>query len=69
MQSLFLCSILCFVFITCFFSFFVFVLFLKNRIFRFDILSFDLFVFSSIVVRFESGLQKNILSSFNLVLV
>ena len=33
------------------------------------VLSFEFFVFYSIVVRLESGLQKNNLSSFNLVLI
>ena len=52
----------------CLFSFFLFWLcpFLKNRIFGL-VLTFDFFVFCSVVVRLESGLQKKNLSSFNLV--
>ena len=60
-------SLFCFYYL--FFLFFLFLSFFSKIEYLGLILSFDLFVFSSIVVRFESGLQKNILSSFNLVLV
>ena len=43
--------------------------FLKNRIFWFGFVFRIHFVFYSIVVGLEIGLQKNDLSSFNLVLV
>ena len=57
-QSPFLCSTFCFVFITCF-SLFYFgcVLFSKIEPFGF-VLSFDFFTFYSVVVRLESGLQR-----------
>ena len=69
MQSLFLCSTLFFRFHNLFFSFcFGCVLFSKIESFGL-ILSLDIFVFYSIVVRLEGGLQKNNLSNFYLVSV
>ena len=67
-QSLFLCSTFCFIFITCF-SLFCFrcVLFSKKKSFGM-VLSFEFFVCYLIVVKLVSGFQKNSLSSFNLVL-
>ena len=50
------------------FSLFCFDCFLFSKFESFDlVLTFDFFVFYSIVVRLESDLQKNNLSSFNLV--
>ena len=69
MQSLFLCSTFSFVLFTCFSPFcFGLVFFSKKGSFGLD-LSFEFFVFYLIVVKLESGLQKNNLSSFNLVLI
>ena len=50
------------------FSLFCFDCVLFSKFESFDlVLTFDFFVFYSIVVRLESDLQKNNLSSFNLV--
>ena len=68
-QSLFICSTFCFIFNTCF-SLFCFgcVFFSKMESFGLG-LSFDIFVFNLVSVKFKNGFQKNILSSFNLVLI
>ena len=69
MQSLFLSSTFCLVSLTVF-SPFCFGCVFFSRIEYFGlVLSFDIFVFYSFVVRLQSGLQKHNLSIFNLVLV
>ena len=68
-QSLFLCSIFCFIFLTCFSLFwFGCVLFSKIRSFGLS-LFFHYFVFYLIVIKLEKGFQNDNLSSFNLVLI
>ena len=68
-QSLFICSTFCYIFITCF-SLFCFGCVLFSKIESFGLgLSYVFFYFCFVLIKLERGFQKNNLSSFNLVLI